>query len=303
MEIINIKARAKINLYLDVLGRRDDGYHDVSGIMQSIALFDEITIKKVYKPDYLKLVNNLSWLPNDERNLAYQAAKYLIENFGGEQGINAGIFIELNKTIPASAGLGGGSADCAAVLVGVRNLFRLPISNEQLQKIGARFGADVPFCIMRGCAIASGIGDLLAPLPAPPFCFVLLVRPNILVSTGDIFRSLIPAPPPERTAAKMAQAIKNKSYSGMLAQMHNTLEATTAQAYPIIREIKSALMAQGADAAMMSGSGPTVFGLFKRHHAANAALKAIKALYPDFNEIFLTKFYHNEYNYKEVFRK
>ncbi|MCL2171561.1 MAG: 4-(cytidine 5'-diphospho)-2-C-methyl-D-erythritol kinase, partial [Defluviitaleaceae bacterium] len=120
MEIINIKARAKINLYLDVLGRRDDGYHDVSGIMQSIALFDEITIKKVYKPDYLKLVNNLSWLPNDERNLAYQAAKYLIENFGGEQGINAGIFIELNKTIPASAGLGGGSADCAAVLVGVR---------------------------------------------------------------------------------------------------------------------------------------------------------------------------------------
>jgi len=294
MNSIAMKARAKINLYLDVLARRDDGYHDLIMIMQSLALYDSIFIKKVHKPNYLKLVTNLPWLPCDERNLAHKAASYLIKRFN----ISDGIFIELHKVIPASAGLGGGSADCAAVLVGMRNLFDLPMSNDDLIEIGLQFGADVPFCVKRGCALAEGIGDRLTALPPAPAAHVLLVRPPVPVSTAEIFRSYAKDDAAHNKSERhgdvneLQKSISRNDFHTMASQLYNALEPITAKKHPIILDIKSELIQLGAAGAMMSGSGPTVFGLFDNFAQADAAKGAIKEAHPNFTEVFLTKFYN-----------
>ena len=284
-----MRARAKINLYLDVLSKREDSYHELSTIMQSLAIYDGIYIKKIYKPNYLKLVSNLSWLPCDERNLVHQAASYMIKRFD----VKEGIFIELKKMIPASAGLGGGSADCAATLVGIRNLFNLPIKDSELVEIGARFGADVPFCLMRGCCLATGIGEKLQRLPSMPHAYVLLVRPPVAVSTPEVFRDFsIDNKSRPTDLDELIKSIGDKNLKGVTNNLYNALEENVCKKYPIISAVKAKLIKHGAAGALMSGSGPTVFGIFERRNAGFAAMHSIKSAYPEFSEVFLTTFYN-----------
>ena len=286
MEQINIKARAKINLSLDITGKREDGYHEISTVMQTLSLHDSLHIKKIYKPNYLKVVSNLPWLPDDERNLAYRAAKYLRDRFN----IADGIFINIKKAIPASAGLAGGSADCAAALVGIRNLFALPLDNEEMRNLSIQFGADVPFCVMRGCAHATGIGEILEPLPSLPYMHIVLVKPPVIVSTEEVFRNFdIAAMGRRPDTQRMFHGIANRDLTEICAGMANVLESVTAKQYPIIDELKSFLMDLGAKIAMMTGSGPTVFGIFAGRKAAEEAAEALKRAYRGYNDIFVTR--------------
>jgi len=291
MEEIYSRGRAKINLALDITGVRDDGYHAVNGVMQSLALFDNLHIKKIYKPDYLKLVSNLSWLPNDERNLVWRAARYLIDRFD----IKTGIFISIDKAIPASAGLAGGSADCAAALLGIRDLFDLPLTNEEIQEISVQFGADVPFCVQKGCAVATGIGEVLKPLPKLPYMHILLVKPPVIVSTEDAFKQYKHFDMTQITrpdVGAMVEAVNNGDLQAICNAMGNALEEVTASRFPIIHDLKAQMVAHGALAAMMTGSGPTVFGIFLTKRAAIAAGQAVKAAFPDIHEIIVTKPYN-----------
>ncbi|MCL2353712.1 MAG: 4-(cytidine 5'-diphospho)-2-C-methyl-D-erythritol kinase [Defluviitaleaceae bacterium] len=286
MEELKVRARAKINLALDIKGKRDDGYHEISTIMQSIALYDEITIKKVYKPDYIKLVTNLSWLPTGKKNLVYQAVEYLKETFE----IETGIFVNLTKHIPASAGLGGGSADCAATLMGVRDLFKLPISDEELMEISARFGADVPFCIRGGTAHATGVGEVITPLPPLHIPYIVLAKPPIIVSTEDVFKNFkqenVQKP---IDVEKVIYYIHQGDLAGVCSNMGNVLESVTESRYPIVGRLKEDMMEKGAIGAMMSGSGSSVFGVFKSKQDAEESLKDIKEKYPDIVDLFITR--------------
>jgi 4-diphosphocytidyl-2-C-methyl-D-erythritol kinase len=286
MEEIRIKARAKINLSLDITGKREDGYHEISTIMQTLSLHDSLHIKKIYKPDYLKVVSNLPWLPDDERNLAYLAAKYLKDRFN----IAEGIFINIEKAIPASAGLAGGSADCAAALLGIRNLFALPLDDEELGRLSLQFGADVPFCVMRGCAHATGIGEVLEPLGPLPYMHIVLAKPTVIVSTGEVFQNFDIANMGKRPdTQRILHGIANRDLTEICAGMANVLESVTAKRHPIIGELKDFLIEQGAKAAMMTGSGPTVFGIFAGRKAAEEAAKALKSTYRGFSNIFVTR--------------
>jgi len=287
MHEIHVKARAKINLSLDITGKREDGYHEISTVMQTVALHDAMHIKKIYKPDYhLKVVSNLAWLPDDERNLAYRAAKYLKDRFD----IAEGIFINIEKVIPASAGLGGGSADCAAALLGIRNLFKLPLTDDELCELSVQFGADVPFCVMRGCAHATGIGEILQPLPQLPYMHIVLAKPPVIVSTEEVFRDFdIDTVTKRPDTQGLIDGIENRDLSEICAGMANVLESVTAKKHPIINDLKAFLMDKGAEVAMMTGSGPTVFGIFNGRKAAEEAAKALKKAYRNFNDIFVTR--------------
>jgi len=288
MEEITIKARAKINLALDISGKREDGYHEISTVMQTLSLFDTLEIKKIYKPNYgVKLVSNVGWLPVDEKNLVYKAATYLKEVFA----IDTGVFINLTKVIPTSAGLGGGSADCAATLVAMRDLFDLPLTNQDLEELGAKFGADVPFCVSGGTSHATGFGELLKPLPQPPFAHVLLVKPPTIVSTEEIFGDFSMDRISQRPDIdKIISCIDQGDLEGMCREMGNVLETVTIPKYPELDEIKKVLIKQGAMGAMMSGSGSTIFGIFKRRGQMEQAAEFIKSSFTHINEIFLTKF-------------
>lgn len=293
MDHIYSKGRAKINLALDITGKRGDGYHAISTVMQSLALYDGLYIKKVYKPDYLKLVSDLSWLPCDERNLAWQAAKYMIDRFD----LPAGIFIKIQKMIPASAGLAGGSADCAAALLGIRNLFDLPLSDREIQKLSVQFGADVPFCVMPGCAHATGIGEVLEPLPVLPYMNILLAKPPAIVSTEDVFKNYDPDKVKRRPdMEKLKRMIEVRDLPGLCACMANVLESVTAVRYPIIEELKAFMMNHGAAAAMMTGSGPAVFGIFEGKTRALLAGQALRTTYPEITEVFVTRPYYPGWN-------
>jgi len=290
MEEIHVKARAKINLSLDITGERDDGYHEISTIMQTMTLHDNLHIKKIHKPDYLKVVSNLPWLPGDERNLAYRAAKYLKNRFADHFTENDGIFINIQKTIPASAGLAGGSADCAAALIGIRNLYSLPVSDDELRDMSVQFGADVPFCVQRGCAHATGIGERLTTLLPLPYMHIVLAKPPVIVSTEDVFKefdinNMGKRPDTER----MLRGIAARNLQEICAGMANVLESVTIKQHPIISELKAYLIDKGAAAAMMTGSGPTVFGIFPGRKAAEEAAKAMKKAYRDFDDIFVTR--------------
>ncbi len=271
MDSILLKARAKINLALDIKRKRPDGYHEIQTIMQTVNLYDQIFIKKIPKPQ-IKLVTNLDWLPTDHRNLVYKAAEYLFNRFH----IQNGIFIKLTKNIPVSAGLGGGSADCAATLVGIRRLFNLPLTNGELLKEGTAFGADVPFCLMRGTALAEGVGEILTPLPPHPFVYVLLVKPSVSVSTASVFKEFdFNAVSSHPNIQKLIQGIQHSSLREISAQMVNVLETVTIKKHPIIDEIKGLMLENRALCAMMSGSGATVFGYFRSKRDALSAKKRI----------------------------
>lgn len=288
MKELKLKAMAKINLGLDVLRKREDGYHDLRMVMQSIYLYDQIFLQQTEEPG-IQVTTNLSYLPTNEDNLVYRAAKLLLDEFE----LTGGVRIELKKYIPVAAGLAGGSSDAAAVLVGVNRLFDLGLSQEELMKRGVKIGADVPYCIMRGTALAEGIGEQLTRLPNAPDMHVVLAKPPIHVSTGFVYGNLKAdqlAYHPDIDA--QVQAIRDGDCYKMAACMGNVLETVTIPAHPVIQEIKDCMMQAGAVNAMMSGSGPTVFGLFDDQEKAQAAYEKLSGGNMAKN-VFLTKFFHN----------
>lgn len=275
MDKIQLKALAKINLGLDVLRRREDGYHEVKMIMQTIALYDEIEIRRMKQPG-IQVKTNLYYLPTDGNNLAHRAAKLLTDEFG----IREGLSIRLKKKIPVAAGMAGGSSDAAAVLWGMNRLCGLGLSRQELMERGVRLGADVPYCILRGTALAEGIGERLSALPPMPKCWIVIAKPGISVSTRFVYENLHanelkPEQHPDIGAA--IEAIEKKDLALLAARMGNVLETVTIPACPVIGNIRETLLKAGALGARMSGSGPTVFGIFADQSKARRALQAVKA--------------------------
>ena len=272
MNQIELKALAKINLGLDVLGRRENGYHDVRMVMQSIYLYDEVKIEKTEAPG-IALASNLSFLPTGEGNIAYKAAQLLTEEFE----IGEGVKITLNKHIPVAAGLAGGSSNAAAVLFGMNRMFRLGLTREELMAKGVRLGADVPYCIMRGTVLAEGIGEELSVLPAMPKCTVLIAKPPVSVSTKVVYEALDAKEIVEHPDIDgIIEGLKKHSLKQVAACMGNVLEDVTIPMHPVIEQIKGEMKEAGALNAMMSGSGPTVFGLFESRAAAREAQRRIR---------------------------
>lgn len=273
MEEIKLKARAKINLGLDVVRKREDGYHEVRMIMQTINLYDKITLR-LQKEEGIRVKTNLSYLPVNEDNLVYKAAKLLMDEFQ----IRRGVFIDLNKYIPVAAGMAGGSSDAAAVMVGVNRLFDLGLTKKELMVRAVKIGADVPYCVMRGTALAEGIGEKLTPLPAMPKCHILIAKPRVYVSTKFVYGNLkadeLESHP---DIDGQIEALKNGDIERLAALMGNVLETVTIPEYPVIDAIKKTMMENGALNAMMSGSGPTVFGLFEKEEAARDAYRILQA--------------------------
>ena len=275
MDKIQLKALAKINLGLDVLRRREDGYHEVKMIMQTISLCDELELRKRKQPG-IQVRTNLHYLPTNENNLVYKAAQLLMEEFQ----IGDGIAIQLQKRIPVAAGMAGGSSDAAAVLWGMNQMYGLGLSRKGLMERGVRLGADVPYCVLRGTALAEGIGARLRTLPPMPKCYILLAKPGISVSTRFVYENLHandlkPEQHPDVDA--MIEAMKEKDLGLLTARMGNVLELVTVPAHPVIEEIKRYMLEAGALGAMMSGSGPTVFGIFDTQAKARKAYHAMRA--------------------------
>lgn len=272
MREIELKALAKINLGLDVLGRRENGYHDVRMIMQSIYLYDDVRIERKAAPG-IELASNLYFLPTGDGNIAYKAAQMLMDEFGIEEGVR----ITLNKHIPVAAGMAGGSSNAAAVLFGMNRLFGLNLSQKELMERGVKLGADVPYCIMRGTVLAEGIGEALKRLPAMPKCTVLIAKPPVSVSTKVVYEALdssdITVHP---DIDGLIEALEKGNLREIASRMGNVLEEVTIPMHPVIEEIKQVMKDCGALNAMMSGSGPTVFGLFENKMAARNAQNKIR---------------------------
>ena len=272
MNQIELKALAKINLGLDVLGRRENGYHDVRMVMQSIYLYDEVRIEKA-EPEEISVISNLSFLPTGEGNIAYKAAKLLKDEFQ----IKDGIKITLNKHIPVAAGLAGGSSNAAAVLFGMNRMFWLGLSQKELMERGVKLGADVPYCIMRGTVLAEGIGEELSVLPAMPKCTVLIAKPPVSVSTKVVYEALDSGNIVKHPDIDgIIEGLQNRDLRQVAASMGNVLEDVTIPMHPVIEDIKNEMKACGALNALMSGSGPTVFGLFESRAAAREAQRRIR---------------------------
>lgn len=271
---LKLRALAKINLGLDVLGRRENGYHDVRMVMQTIYLYDNVTLTKTEEPG-IQLQTNLFYLPVDEKNIAYKAAKLLMDEFQ----IKEGVHITLDKHIPVAAGMAGGSSNAAAVLVGMNRLFKLGLSEQDLMERGVSLGADVPYCVMRGTVLAEGIGELLTPLAPLPKCYILVAKPAISVSTKTVYEKLDAHEIEEHPDIDgVIAGLDEGNLMQVAKSMGNVLERVTIEDYPIIQEIKDAMREAGALNAMMSGSGPTVFGIFEDKMKAKQAEQKIRKM-------------------------
>jgi len=271
MKDISVKALAKINLGLDVIRKREDGYHEVRMVMQTIHLYDRLDIAKNSSGE-ITMETNLAFLPTNENNLVYKAAKLLCDEFG----IKDGIHVNLQKRIPVAAGMAGGSTDAAAVLYGVNKIFDLGLTIEQLMERGVKIGADVPYCLMRGTALAEGIGEKLSQLPPMVKCPILIAKPAINVSTKFVYENLKLDAVTHPDMQQLIADIREKDLHKIAADMGNVLETVTIPAYPVIADIKEHMMNHGAVGAMMSGSGPTVFGLFEDEKTAEYAYEEMR---------------------------
>ncbi len=272
MDKIKLKALGKINLGLDVLGRRPNGYHDVRMVMQTVYLYDQILLEKTDK-EGISLKTNLFYLPVNENNLAYRAAKMLIDEFA----IKEGVHISLEKHIPVAAGMAGGSSNAAAVLYGMNRLFQLGLTDQELMERGVKLGADVPYCIMRGTVLAEGIGEELTPLPAMPKCHVLLAKPPISVSTQKVYEKLDAQEVTKHPDIEgILLGLQTGDLKKITSSMGNVLENVTITEYPQIERIKDVMKEEGALNAMMSGSGPTVFGIYDDKILARRAAARIR---------------------------
>lgn len=291
---LSLKAYGKINLGLDVLRRREDGYHDVRMIMQTVGIFDRVDLVRTEQAG-IQVETNLYYLPTNENNLVYKAAKLLMDEFQVKDGIQ----IRLQKFIPVAAGMAGGSSDAAAVLFGVNKMFGLGLGTEELMERGVKIGADVPYCILRGTALSEGIGEVLTKLPPVPQCQVLVAKPGINVSTKFVYENLHAnelksEEHPDIDA--IIRAIENRDIFGIADNLGNVLETVTIKEYPIIQEIKDAMLESGAIGSLMSGSGPTVFGLFTNPAAAQAAYENLRYGKQSnlAKQVYLTNFYNQK---------
>lgn len=274
MDKMQLKALAKINLGLDVLRKREDGYHDVRMIMQTVRIFDRIQLIRQDR-EGIRVRTNLYYLPANENNLVYKAAKLLFDEFG----LPGGILIDLRKYIPVAAGMAGGSSDAAAVLFGVNRMYDLRLSLEQLMERGVKIGADVPYCLMRGTALAEGIGEVLSPLPPMPPCNILVAKPGISVSTKFVYENLHANELEHHPDIDgILEGLRRQDIRMMADAMRggNVLETVTVPAYPVIQKIKDMMEEGGAAVALMSGSGPTVFGIFEDRTQARRAMSALR---------------------------
>ncbi len=289
MNSITLKAYAKINLGLDVLRKREDGYHDVCMIMQTIQLYDTLVIKKINDPQIV-VKTNLPYLPTDQRNLVYRTAALFMEKFH----LHHGVRIDLSKKIPVAAGLAGGSTDAAAVLKGMNQLYKTNLSTEELMKLGVVLGADVPYCLMMGTALSEGIGEILSPLAPMPSCHLLLVKPPISVSTKYVYENLkLDKSVLHPDIQRMIAALRDQNLNDLTLHMDNILQTVTEKDYPVIFEIKNMMQQKGAVKALMSGSGPTVFGIFTNRQSAEKAYQFFKSKSNGY-QVFLTKPYWPE---------
>lgn len=290
---IQLKAYAKINLGLDVVRRREDGYHEVRMVMQTVKLFDKLTFR-VLNEDMIRIKTNLGFLPVNEDNLVYKAVKLLKDTYHVEKGLEIDIF----KCIPVAAGMAGGSTDCAAALVGASKLFGLQLDRKRLMELGVKLGADVPYCVLRGTALSEGIGEVLTPLPPMPDCFIVIAKPPVSVSTKFVYehldaKELIEHPDIDG----MVEAIQAGSLTGITNRMSNVLETVTIPEYPVIDDIKKCMLEQGALNALMSGSGPTVFGVFENLETA----ERVKGIIQDrklANQVFVVQPFNQIVKYK-----
>ncbi|MBR5535405.1 MAG: 4-(cytidine 5'-diphospho)-2-C-methyl-D-erythritol kinase [Clostridia bacterium] len=270
MDTLTTKAFAKINLSLDVLGTLPNGYHEVKMVMQTVSLYDTVELTKT--EEGISLGCSLRFLPTGRENLAYRAA----EEFFAETNIKGGVKIFLKKLIPVGAGLAGGSSNAAAVLTGLNRLYEANLSTRKLCEIGARLGADVPYCIIGGTRLAEGIGEKLSPLPTLPDCHIVLVKPSFSISTKWVYDNIdacenITHPPTD----ELIRALEAGDLKGVCANMGNVLEDVSIAHYPILTSVKEDLISAGAIASQMSGSGPTVFGIFDNHEKAQKAKEAL----------------------------
>ena len=257
MNRIQMKALAKVNLGLDVIRRREDGYHEVKMIMQTVRLDDRIILEKTQKG--ISMETNLSFLPVNEQNIAYRAAKMLMDEFH----IQSGLHIKIDKHIPVAAGMAGGSTDGAAVLYGVNKIFELGLTKRQLMERGVKLGADVPYCIMRGTVLSEGIGEILTPVSSLPDCHILIAKPPVSVSTKHVYENLkLDKIEKHPDIDGMVEALRIEDLHGVTQRMENVLETVTIPEHPEIQQIKELMIKEGALNALMSGSGPTVFGIF-----------------------------------------
>ncbi len=328
MNKLTMEAPAKINLGLDVLRRRPDGYHDLRMVMQTISLKDELVLTKTEEPGIFLTVEReceeenrppyaatgtgegtqpdgsgasagetiaraesaFEELPADNKNLAHRAAELLLREFPQPGGVR----IALKKRIPIAAGLAGGSTDAAATLLGMNRLFDLGLSLPELQKRGVTLGADIPYCLMKGTALAEGIGERLTPLPKAPACHVLLAKPDVSVSTAWVYQNLhLTEDTVHPDIDEMTRCLAEGNLTKLCACLGNVLETVTIPAHPVIARIKAQMREAGALGALMSGSGPTVFGLFDSREKAEDCRRAILENNLA-NELFVTEFEQEE---------
>ena len=281
-----INAPAKINIGLDVLRRREDGYHEVKMIMQSIRLFDKLTLTKTRRPG-IQLTTNLHFLPVNEDNLVYRSAKLLMDEFHIEGGLN----IHLEKRIPVAAGLAGGSTDAASCMLAINRLYNLELSKRQLMRRGVKLGADIPYCILKGTALSEGIGEKLTTIPKMPDCAILIAKPGIHVSTRFVYSNLVlDKDTVHPDIDQMIEAMREKDLYELCSLMGNILETVTIPAHPEIAVIKECMKEHGAIGSLMSGSGPTVFGIFDDPDKATYARERCREL-PYHCFVFATDLY------------
>ena len=291
MDEISLKALAKINLGLDVVRRREDGYHEVRMVMQTINLYDRLDIVKKKEPG-ISIKTNISFLPVNENNLIYKAGKLLMDEFG----ITEGVSVKLNKRIPIAAGMAGGSTDAAAMMYGINKHFDLGLSRKALMERGVKIGADVPYCIMRGTALAEGIGEELTQLSPMVRCPILIAKPSISVSTKFVYQNLkLDENTVHPDIDKLVEDIKKKDLGKIASDMGNVLETVTIPNYPVIAEIKERMLQSGAVNSMMSGSGPTVFGIFDDEETARKAYADMKSAGLA-KQVYLTTVFNNRRN-------
>lgn len=289
MDKLELKAYGKINLGLDVIRKRPDGYHDLDMVMQMVDVYDDVTLTRLEGTEIV-VRTDTAVLSNGKDNLAYMAAKMLMDEFGIVQGLE----ITIRKRIPIAGGMAGGSSDCAATLTGVNQMFNLELSKEELMERGVRLGADVPYCILGGTAIARGIGEILTPLPTPPKCHVIIAKPPVSVSTAFVYGNIKPDEIEKRPDIEaMVSAIKAQDLYKLAKSLYNVMEDITVPQYPVIQEIKTIMLENGALNSIMSGSGPTVFGLYDDIEKAEQTVKLLKAKGLT-EQLYLTKFIRQE---------
>lgn len=285
---MRLQAFAKINLGLDVLGKREDGYHEVRMIMQTIRMYDQLDMRKSVEPG-IHLTTNKKYIPVDENNLVWRAAKLMMDTCG----IMEGVSIHLHKVIPVAAGMAGGSSDAAATLVGMNRLFHCGLSKEKLMELGVQIGADVPYCVLRGTALAEGIGEKLTVLPPMPDCWILIGKPGISVSTKYVYTTLdLNTDTVHPDIDGMKKALEDGNLYGITERMGNVLQDVTIPAYPEVERIKEQMKILGAVNAMMSGSGPTVFGIFDNEEKAQKACQKLRES-GSCQQVFLTVPFNN----------